>query len=345
MLKGHGDDIHNYPHILANFSANTWHGADLQPLQQHLAEQLGTLLPHYPEPQPYMLEAELAARLHVQPEEVCVTNGATEAIYLVAQAFRGAQSAVWQPTFSEYADACTLHGHRVRSLYQLPDARSRYRLDPETELLWLCDPNNPTGSVLPIENLHRLIEANPHTCFIIDRSYAPFTRKPLLTPTEAVALPHVLLLHSMTKRYAIPGLRLGYVTGPAPLLQELRTRRMPWSVNAVAIEAGRYLCRHEPLALPALDELLQETDRLATLLQTTGGVEVWPTDTHLLLCRLRMGTAAALKEYLALRHGLLIRDASNFEGLDNRFFRLATQAPAYNDLLASAISTFFQETG
>ena len=141
----------------------------------------------------------------------------------------------------------------------------------------------------------------------------------------------------MTKRYAVPGLRLGYITGDGGLLKRLRSHRMPWSVNQLAIEAGLHLLEYDvpnPLDVPAY---LQETARLRTALESLGGLEVWATETHFMLIRLRFGKASALKEYLAGEHGILIRDASNFDGLDEHFFRIATQTSEENDRLVEAI--------
>lgn len=282
----------------------------------------------------------MASRCQLPSGAVCVTNGATEAIYLIAQTFRGTNTAILQPTFSEYADACRMHGHRVSSLYQLPKEQDGYRLPDDVRMLWLCNPNNPTGTVADKEYMRGLIEHNPQVCFIIDQSYEFFTLCPLFSPAEAAEYPNVLLLHSMTKRYAIPGLRLGYVTGSSGLLERLRTNRMPWSVNRLAIEAGLFLLENdvpEPLDVAAY---LQETARLGKALKAVGGLDVWDTQTHFMLVQLRMGKASALKEYLAGEHGILIRDASNFAGLDERFFRIATQTPEENDRLVAAIEEF-----
>ena len=214
------------------------------------------------------------------------------------------------------------------------------RLPDDVRMLWLCNPNNPTGTVAGKEYMRGLIEHNPQVCFIIDQSYEFFTLCPLFSPAEAAEYPNVLLLHSMTKRYAIPGLRLGYVTGSSGLLERLRTNRMPWSVNRLAIEAGLFLLENdvpEPLDVAAY---LQETARLGKALKAVGGLDVWDTQTHFMLVQLRMGKASALKEYLAGEHGILIRDASNFAGLDERFFRIATQTPEENDRLVAAIEEF-----
>lgn len=337
MIEGHGDDTYKYSRpITANFSSNVYAAVDLSALKAHLCARIGSI-GNYPEPEPYALEARLAARHHLPTDAVCVTNGATEGIYLIAQAFRGTDTAILQPTFSEYADACRMHGHKLTSLYRLPAEKEGWLLPEKARMLWLCNPNNPTGAVIGKEALKELARQNPKVCFVIDRSYEYFTRCPLLSPAEALEFPNVLLLHSMTKRYAVPGLRLGYVTGNSGLIKRLRANRMPWSVNQLAIEAGLHLLEHDVPNPPDMTAYLQETHRLRTALEALGGLEVWPTETHFMLVRLRMGKAAALKDYLARIHGILIRDASNFAGLDERFFRIATQTPEENNRLVKAI--------
>ncbi|MBR1538455.1 MAG: aminotransferase class I/II-fold pyridoxal phosphate-dependent enzyme, partial [Bacteroidales bacterium] len=256
MIQGHGDDAYRFAgSIRANFSSNVYNRVDLSGLLEHLRGHLA-VIGHYPEPEPHTLEAELATRLGIDPAAVCVTNGATEAIYLIAHAFAGRPSTILQPTFSEYADACRLYNHTLSyNAYVQAKLRVGFRdasifsaRVPKTQsseaLFWLCNPNNPTGSVVPKDELKAAIEVQPETTFVIDQSYGFFTREPLLGAQEAVRYPNVLQLHSMTKRYAMPGLRLGYITAHPRLLDRIRAKRMPWSVNALAIEAGRYLCRH-----------------------------------------------------------------------------------------------------
>ncbi|GAE18684.1 L-threonine 3-O-phosphate decarboxylase [Bacteroides pyogenes DSM 20611 = JCM 6294] len=150
-------------------------------------------------------------------------------------------------------------------------------------------------------------------------------------------MPNVVLIHSMTKKFAVPGLRIGYFTASESLVVRIRSHRMPWSVNALAIEAGHFLLDEGDRIAADVPALLDESKRLAERLAATGLVEVWPTDTHYMLLRLRIGKASALKEYLAGEHGMLIRDASNFEGLDERFFRIAAQTPEENDRLVEAV--------
>ena len=403
MLQGHGDDLYRFARpIRANFSSNVPGRVDLGALKAHLQAHLD-LIGHYPEPEPYTLEAALAAKHAIDPAAVCATNGATEAIYLIANAFARSHSTILQPTFSEYADACRLYHHLIipgarqnlfepsegalvrknLPLHQASPLNQGAAPTPNTSvqaelrvgfrdasifsasgtktqssgaddgerdgtrscgaLIWLCNPNNPTGSVVPVDKLRAAIEDHPQTIFVIDQSYGFFTREPLLSAAEAVRYPNVIQLHSMTKRYAMPGLRLGYMTGSPTLLAHIRNFRMPWSVNALAIEAGLYLCAHPETAPIDLPALLAETRRLRERLNTLPGLTAEPTQTHFFLCRLAAHRASDLKQWLADRHGLLIRDASNFEGLDAGAFRIATQTPEENELLVEAVRQYLEE--
>ncbi|MBQ9530117.1 MAG: aminotransferase class I/II-fold pyridoxal phosphate-dependent enzyme [Bacteroidales bacterium] len=210
------------------------------------------------------------------------------------------------------------------------------------DLVWLCNPNNPTGSVMAAGKVREMVLDKRKT-FVIDQSYGFFTGEPLMTAAEAVATGNVLQLHSMTKRYAMPGLRLGYIVGSPQLMERLRNVRMPWIVNALAIEAGLYLTEHPDTAPIDKPALLAEAQRLRAELNGLPAIEVRPTSTHFMLCEIKTGTAADLKDWLMEHHGLLIRDASNFEGLGQGHFRIATQTREENDLLISAIKEFMQK--
>jgi threonine-phosphate decarboxylase len=352
MISGHGDDIYRYGGIRCNFSSNISPLIDTSPLRQHLAERL-TLINHYPEPDAYSLEVLIAAKHGISPNEVLVTSGATDAIYLIAQTLRDEGSfTVKRPTFSEYADACRINGYKevvgeasklydsevvgeASKLYQ-EDCRKAWKLHPL--VCWLCNPNNPTGEVQTTDTVKEL--ARHHRWLVIDQSYEDYTLEPLLSVQNVIDMQNVIVIHSMTKRFAIPGLRLGYITAPSAVIDRLRANYRPWAVNALAIEAGCYLLQSLEASPTILERLLEETARLRNRLREISGIHVYPTSTNFMLCSIQQSTAAELKEYLLAHHGFLIRDASNFEGLNDCHFRIATQLPEYNDELVEAIQTF-----
>lgn len=331
MTDGHGDDLYRYSNIRLNFSSNIYNHLDHSGLDAFLSERIGSVH-SYPEPVPESLESEWALRMGLDSRNMCVTNGATDAIYLIARAFYGADSVIVMPTFSEYADACRMNMHKVRPAYSLDSLKV-----PVNGLCWICNPNNPTGTVYSPEILTELAEGNPGCTFVIDQSYAGFTDMELLSARKAAECPNILLLHSMTKKFAIPGLRLGGITGYEKAVERMKRFRMPWAVNSLAIEAGKYLLENSGNYNISINELLAEKERISNEIRAIGGIDVWKSSTHFFLCQLRMGRASALKDFLAEEYGILIRDCSNFEGLDERFFRIAVQLPSENDELVSAI--------
>lgn len=325
MIDGHGDDIYQYGEVRCNFSSNISPLIDTSLLRQHLASRM-ELINHYPEPSAHSLEVLIAAEHDVSPSEVLVTSGATDAIYLIAQTLRSEKTfAVKRPTFSEYADACRMYGYE-----EAPKGGA---------VRWLCNPNNPTGEVRTIDTVKVL--SRRHHWLVIDQSYEDYTYNPPLSAQEAIDLQNVIVIHSMTKRFAIPGLRLGYIIAPSAVINRLRANHRPWAVNALAIEAGRWLLTHKnPKEHLIMVTLLTETRFLADKLRGIFGIHVYPTETNYMLCSIQQSSAAELKDYLLTRHGLLIRDASNFEGLKDCHFRISAQLPEFNDELVKAIREY-----
>ena len=218
MIEGHGDDLYQYSGIKMNFSSNIYTGTDLSALYSHLSTCM-QVVSSYPEPSATSLEQMIAQDCGIKPEEVLVTSGAVDAIYLVAQAYRHLGTCkVMTPTFSEYEDACRVFG---------------YKECDDAAMCWLCNPNNPTGSVIPAGDVLEI--AKRYQLLIVDQSYEDYTPALLLSPKEAVCMGNVLQLHSMTKQYAIPGLRMGYVMASSKLIATLRKHYRPWAVNVLAI--------------------------------------------------------------------------------------------------------------
>ena len=323
MIEGHGDDLYRYNNIKMNFSSNIYAGTDLSALEAFLRTRLGVVR-SYPEPSAASLERMIACECGISPDEVLVTSGAVDAIYLIAQAYRheGTYS-ILHPTFREYEDACRVFGYQERE---------------DGALCWLCNPNNPTGDVMATEDVLALAEH--HRILIVDQSYEDYTMAPLLQPAEVVDRDNIILLHSMTKRYAVPGLRLGYLTASSAIIRRLREQYRPWAINALSLEAGKWLVKRGETAIPDLLSYLAETQRLRTMLNELEGIEAQHTQTNFFLCTIQQATAAELKEYLAKEYGILIRDASNFTGLTPHYFRIATQSPAENDALVAAIRNY-----
>ncbi|MDU1903178.1 MAG: aminotransferase class I/II-fold pyridoxal phosphate-dependent enzyme [Dysgonomonas sp.] len=329
MINGHGDDIYSLgSKIVSNFSSNVYTKLDSSKLERYLCDNISSIH-SYPEPDAYSLSQLIAEISDVQPENICITNGAIEAIYLIAQAFRKSRSSILIPTFSEYEDACRIHEH------ELHFARSVDEIEQNTDLVWMCNPNNPTGKIYDIDSIRNLIESNPEKIFIIDHSYIAFSDKPFIAIEEATNYKNLILLHSLTKCYAIPGLRLGYFTACKELVDKIRSYSMPWSVNQLAQLAGKYLL--ENVSYDYTD-YLKESQRVQDEMKKIEGLTIYPSDMHFFLCELKKEKSSELKIFLAEKYGFLIRDASNFRGLNDAYFRIAVQSKNENNLLIDNIS-------
>ena len=202
----------------------------------------------YPDPECGELRDVLADHVALEPERILVGNGATELIHLLARALlrSGESAAVFSPTFGEFEAACRLQG--VAPVHLAPAEQRTFRWDLPVAvrriaalrpaLLFLCNPNNPTGTYLGADDLEAIAAAlGDAGLLVLDEAYAPFVERRWDT-TRLLRLGNVVLLRSMTKDHALTGLRLGYLLGPRAVVRQVRRWQPSWSVNAAAQAAG-----------------------------------------------------------------------------------------------------------
>ena len=342
MLHGHGNDLYDCGgKITADFSSNIPYRNASAEIAAHLSGCLH-LIGHYPDPNARRLTHEIAARHDLSPENVLVTNGSAEAFYLLAHLFAGKRGTVTYPAFAEYEDACTLYRHALS--FMPLDKLSGNNNFTGSETVWFAFPNNPDGAIVPSGTVESLCLNNPHTRFIIDNAYGELcTRCQPIVPLHA-RHPNLISVHSLTKTFAIPGLRLGYIVADKAIISRLQPLRTPWTVNALAQEAGCFVTKNHNRLLPDTHALCRESRLFQRQLAALPHLEVTPSPCHFFLVRLKSGTASQLKSYLLERHGILIRDAGNFRGLSPRHFRLSVQEKTANDRLTDALRDFSQTT-
>ncbi|MDE5878101.1 MAG: aminotransferase class I/II-fold pyridoxal phosphate-dependent enzyme [Muribaculaceae bacterium] len=330
MIDGHGDDLFLYgDKIKVNFSTNIPQSVDHTGLLKHLVD-CGDIFRNYPEPAPRSVEQQLADKYGVTTDNVIVTNGATEAIYLLAHAYRDGTSGIIIPTFREYQDACRIFLHNLEFITALSE------VNRDMQMVWLCNPNNPTGRIFDRTELLATSDRFKDILFVVDQAYADYSVSEVLTVDDVIKRNNMVMLRSLTKQFTIPGLRIGYAIGSTCIINRLRALRMPWSVNSIAIQAAHYLLEHSESYKIDASILHSEAIRIAKAM-TAMGIKTETTDCNFILGCLPDSTASELKQWLIDRHGLLIRDASNFEGLSPRHFRVAAQSYEENNLLISAL--------
>jgi len=334
MKHGHGDDAYLLnKKIVADFSSNLWYGGLRPELKSHLAGMLDTI-GHYPQVAGEQLQQQMEKHLKLGADNILLTDGATQGIYLIAQAFAGATTTVVGPTYPEYADASRLFGHQVRYLNW---DKLDHGIHIDSDIFFICNPNNPGGQVYPGEQLQQLVAANRKHIFVVDEAYIQFTRETTSLIPHLHRLPNLLILRSPTKAACFPGLRFGYIAGQKALLDKVRAYQMPWALNQLALAAGSYLITNPAIFEFPLDNLLADAFQLREKLKAIPELKVYPTYTHYFLFETLTGTAAELKSWLVDKYGILIRDASNIEGLSNGFCRVACRGEKDNKLLVTAL--------
>ncbi len=332
MIHGHGDDQHLYANISLDFSSNINPYGISDSLKSHLVENLQKAN-HYPEPMAQKLARLIELHKSLISNSVLVCNGSVEAIYLIAQQFSNRKSLIFQPTFLEYEDACLQHRHAIE--YQEFDQFQNTNFN-EYDLIWICNPNNPSGGIINRKKLLKSIVAHPKSIFIIDEAYVDFVHEKLSMENDIAKFENLIVLKSLTKSYAIPGIRLGYMIASPAIIANIEKQLMPWRINQLAIEAG-FHCFYNPASSTLnKSELLNESKRFQQEINQIKGFKVIPSSSAFFLIECPCN-ASVLKEYLIKKHGILIRDASNFRGLGMQHIRVATQLKKENNQLIEAL--------
>jgi len=317
------------PATVIDLSANL-HPAGPDP--RVVAAARSARLDRYPSVDAAPLRDEIAAVHDLHPSTILVTPGATAALHLVARALLrpGDTATISGPTFGEYRAAVLAAGSQpVEFCAGAPEFQPVLASLQQTpsRLIWLCQPNNPTGVHLGRDAVEALLRSlSPDQWLVIDAAYAPFVQDGW-DPAQLVATGHrVIVVHSMTKLHAIPGLRLGYIVAAPEVVQRLQPLQPSWSIDAVSLAAGLVAARqHE--ARVALLEPVWRTRELLRQHCTRLGLTVTPGQANFLL--VRTGHAATTRARL-IHEGFLVRDCTSF-GLPE-WIRLAT--PADPDLPA-----------
>lgn len=327
------------PDDLLDFSANI-NPFGPSPL---VRQALATLpLERYPDRESLALRRALGHLHRVDPSQIVTGNGSAELIQLAALAFMrpGDSALVLGPTFGEYARAARLAGGIVQQWDASP--ADGFAFDPSAiaaqlakrhRVVFVCNPNNPTGQCIPKDAIRTWATNYPKTIFIVDEAYIAFTSG-MHSAFDANA-ENILVLRSMTKDYALAGLRLGYALGSQKLIATLTAVRPPWNVNALAQAAGLAALRDGAHLIATLTQLRREKELLVAGLEKLGYTPV-SSQTHFFLLPVDHGTAF---RSTLLRHGLLVRDCASF-GLPE-YVRIAPRRPAENLCLLEVLQEYF----
>ncbi len=302
-------------------------------------------LVHYPDSGAVALTESLAHFHGVAADNVCVANGSTELIYLLPRLVPGKRALIIAPPFAEYARALALAGWEI-DYFQLSPAHGfaldwgelETVLEKGYDLLFFCNPGNPTGKLIARGEVERVFELcyTAGTFLVVDEAFMDFCEEESCKDA-IVKGERGIILRSMTKFYALPGLRLGYAIGAGKLIGRLQDLRGPWSVNSLAQAAGLASLADIGYREQTLQLVAAERDFLSAGLRAIAGLVPYPSAANYLLVEIRSGISAAeLQERLMTEH-ILIRNCGNFVGLAERFFRVAVRGRQENERLLAVL--------
>lgn len=330
------------PRRLLDFSVN---GNPYGPSPAARAALSGVPLELYPDREALSLRRALAEHLGVSTRRILAGNGTSELIWLVALAFvrPGDGVLVVGPTYGEYGRAVALMGGRVlewRACEEDGFAPKPGRIEAEirrssAQLVFACNPNNPTGAATDPREIRLWAERHPRTLFVVDEAYLRFAEG--LPSAAQAGCDNILVLRSMTKDYGLAGVRLGYALAPPELIETLARVRPPWSVNAYAQAAGVGALSDEPWLAETLGKLASAKEKLWAEM---GGIGIPPLPSATHFCLVRAGNGAMLRRRL-MNRGILVRDCASF-GLA-AWVRVAARRPEENAGLIQAARAALRE--
>ena len=327
--NGHGGNVFaaamelgvDWPSIL-DYSANINPLGPPPGLKQHLFKSFG-LTEHYPAPYAETWLEELAAGYRLTADHFLAGNGTTDLIYLLARVLKPKRAAIAVPAFTEYEHGLEQVGSpycqvpcRVEDNFEITTDVVERLFKTEPDLIFVGHPTSPAGRLVEPKVMEMLLDLSKRSqaILVVDEAFLDFTQAESLV-FAADRHRNLLVLRSMTKFYALPGLRLGYLAGDEKLVRKLKEGQAPWAVNSLAQAAGLYCLSQPDYARRTCELVTRERLWLSGRLTKLGLGQVIPGTANYILVRLNPEGLTETELIAKLRKmGILIRGCSSFQG-------------------------------
>ncbi len=281
-----------------------------------------TALNRYPDPLANDLRDMIAEANGLSREQVLIGNGGDELLFNIALAWGGPGRKFLNmpPTFSVYRNNAQLTNTQVVDVPRLADFSMDEAsvvgrlLAGDIDYTIVASPNNPSGNLVDFSAVRGMLEA-ADTLVLVDEAYFEFSRntvRPLLD-----SFPNLLILRTFSKAFSLAGVRLGYVLGSEEVIRELMRVRQPYSVDALSQAVGRVVYENRAIFEPAIDQIIEERDRVYQELNELPGVTAHPSESNYILFELDVTSDAAAVWQQLLDGGVLVRDFSRTPYLEN----------------------------
>ena len=354
LLPSHGANAHQLyqrlnipmPETVVDFSEN------VNPLgpPDFVMEQWGAyadLITKYPNPhgEPFLTAA---ATYHgVTSEQILIGNGAAEIFASLAIRYQHKKVVIIHPTFSEYETTLRPYGAVVKEILAISSLPMIEVLSAveEADVIYICRPNNPTGYLIPLEEILQIANhAKRHDCdLVLDEAFLDFIDEKESFIPNLNDFPNVIVVRSMTKMYAIPGLRLGYAVAGKATIDDIRLRLPHWNSNALATAIGAQCFKEEEYRQHAIHFARKARADFTQFLEGLN-CRVLPSHTNFLCFQLPNPIQSkAFFEYL-LAKGCVLRHTENFKGLDGNWFRVGMKKEEDMRHLKKEMTTWFEES-
>ena len=283
-------------------------------------------------------------RFHLPDGFILPGNGATELIYLLARSLPMDSILIIKPSYFDYERACIFAGKKIISIYmdpgkELDDIKKRITCKlSKADALWIGRPNNPTGNILPKKIIQQISEDFPKKWIIVDEAFIQFIKNWEKETLISYDMPgNILVIHSLTKFYALPGIRIGALISMPENISLISHKKEPWTINIMAEEIAKNLYPCHEYEKETISMISKERERLYNFLSLMNEIKPTPSVANFILCRYEQNLDYLLKHLLS--HGIFIRDCRNFDGLSGDFFRIGIKRPQENELLISSLSS------
>jgi L-threonine-O-3-phosphate decarboxylase len=289
---------------------------------------------HYPDTDCSELKRIIAEKTSHRESEIIIGNGSTELIYLTPRALRPKKALVFQPTFTDYTNASQLVHANVSEIVLDESSSFQFNLDYaklngfNPDLIFLCNPNNPTSQLIERERILELADYFPGATIVVDESFMGFVeeRERYSVLKDAGVIKNLVVICSLTKFFGMPGLRLGFLVTHESAADKINRFKEPWTVNAIAQLAGKAAMEDEDFIKRSREFVSAEKRFLYEQISEIDGLHPFYPAANFMLVRIDRPDLPISQLYTRLiKSGLVIRDCSNFRGLDERYFRLAVR--------------------
>lgn len=352
----HGSDIEKiceYYHL--NKEDIVKFGANVNPLglsskvRDALASNID-LFSSYPDRNYTSLRNTISEYCNIPADFILPGNGSSELIALVIQEKAPKHTLILGPTYSEYSRELSFSGS-TQEYYHLQEKRNFCldvddlckTLENDYDFLILCNPNNPTSSAIPQDDLRKLASfCDKHDIFVmIDETYVEFA--PDIDTISAVSLTtkfdNFMILRGTSKFFCAPGLRLGYgICGNLAFLERMNSIKNPWTINTLAALAGEAMFMDTDYIQTTKDYIQSERTRCIDILSKRDNLKIYPAYANFILVKLLDGTTSFEMFERCIKSGLMIRDCTSFHGLDGEFIRFCIQKKEDNDRLLNLLT-------